>query len=349
MSKLTLLFVLVVSIILCSDATKHSARYKVKSLDQCGHDVAPIGCASHSDDDRKKSDLILTGRDVHSKCYNDKEHTHVNDDLWTDYEEWLPNFICQCTNELFKKNPGSQSFYIGIGYYAECWSISKEHFNGIKDFSRQCIKTNFHKLIPLQSKIGKCSSFSGQDGTLFVYKVTKQQYSCKQFYVQRKCKKAELDETNGVKPKGIQKIINLKNDNKLHCTCSEEAVKAGYRFFSVDHLSRCMIWDESVMELKSSDHCYHSNTNGLKAQCTKGRSSCKSSTACNGLTQNDHQIYEAVQGAFECEKNPCKNNGVCSSNRPFSFECKCPHGFSGKHCETVDETDDDEDCDSDDE
>ncbi|XP_066929086.1 uncharacterized protein [Clytia hemisphaerica] len=311
MSSLVFLFILVVFTLdlLEGSPPKHGYQYKVKSLDQCiSHDFSPIGCMKQSDHDRKKSDLILTGRDPHSPSYNDKEHAHVNDGLWTDYDEWLPNFICQCANELYQKYPNSQSHIIGIGYYAECWSISKQNFErllkekGVKAFSHQCVKTDFKKFFPLRPKIEKCGSFSGKDDTMFVYKVAKQQDSCKQFYVQKGCKKIENDTTGkSPKPKGLQKVIVLdKNDKKLFCTCSKEAIKSGHRYFSVNRQGKCFLWDSSVMELEPSEKCYDS----ASKQCPKYRSSCKSSPHCSGLTSLDHQIYEAVQGPFACEKNP---------------------------------------------
>ena len=34
----------------------------------------------------------------------------------------------------------------------------------------------------------------------------------------------------------------------------------------------------------------------------------------------------------ECSVNRCKNGGTCE-NRPGSFICRCPSGWTGDHCE----------------
>lgn len=60
---------------------------------------------------------------------------------------------------------------------------------------------------------------------------------------------------------------------------------------------------------------------------------CPEHLVFNAHTQRCDLTTDVPMG---CASNPCLNNGQCADVAPGIFQCKCPIGFNGPHCERVD-------------
>lgn len=49
---------------------------------------------------------------------------------------------------------------------------------------------------------------------------------------------------------------------------------------------------------------------------------------------NQDEILEGILSDNTCRSDPCLNKGVCSVTWN-DFECKCPLGYKGKHCQEM--------------
>ena len=58
---------------------------------------------------------------------------------------------------------------------------------------------------------------------------------------------------------------------------------------------------------------------------------CETISERGNIILHHHYIYFTVE--FECESNPCHNNGSCST-QIFTDYCTCVSPYTGKYCET---------------
>ena len=75
------------------------------------------------------------------------------------------------------------------------------------------------------------------------------------------------------------------------------------------------------------------NTICLKNRARQWNCNLRSSP-CSAAIKQGKLIYDTFSSAvITCTGNPCKNGGSCEYHGNEESSCKCPPGYSGRHCE----------------
>ena len=57
-----------------------------------------------------------------------------------------------------------------------------------------------------------------------------------------------------------------------------------------------------------------------------------------GIQENLHgrldHIVEFMDQCDPCNPDPCINGGTCHVDEDYDYQCLCPDGYTGDHCET---------------
>ncbi|XP_066920682.1 uncharacterized protein [Clytia hemisphaerica] len=313
-------------------------------LTKCPIQVQPMGCYRDKDTpNRALPDQIANSRDPGSTVFMEP---NLNNH-WGNFAAFLANFICQCAKKAAKEKRGQ---YIGIQYYAECWSGEKdtsdpqsEAYKKYGEANAQCIDNNYEKYDGSKSP---CGLYAGTQLTNYVYKITEldQDVLCPLHFKPMGCYN-----DNQVKPRPLPDYIMNERDYTLPnwnghiidwngwdkympaliCRCAMAAKKGNYKYFGIQFYGECWAGNDEK-ELKKDgdadkDKCL------VKLGAPPYGQYCPSKSEQEGMchpqlcvgVQKTNYVYEMLQGPGPCSKNPCKPNEKCIPNPSLKEKFKC--------------------------